>query len=97
MSLPDPTGGEAIIGVAVRDEHGTVHIGRQPARHHNLLRLLHDMGLHCPNPEDQGFALDDGSFVNRRQAWGIARENGQLRPRKPGGYNGPELYSEDLW
>lgn len=66
-------------------------------RKNKVFRPLDDIGAYCPSPDDQGFALDDGSFVNRRQAFGIAWENGQLRPRKPGGYNGPELYSEDLW
>lgn len=86
-----------IVGVAIRDQHGTAHTAPRPARHHDLLRLFHDVGLHCPGPAAQGFVLGDGTFVSRRRAYGIAMNNGQLLPRPAGGYDGPELYSEDLW
>lgn len=97
MASPRQLVEAGIVGVAVRDQHGEVHTLPPPNRHHNVLLAMHHAGLHCPDPADQGFVLDDGSFVNRGQAYLIAWENGQLLPRPAGGYNGPELYSEDLW
>ena len=44
----------------------------------------------------QGFLDEDGKFLNRKEAFTLATESGQIR-RRPGGYDGPELYSEDLW
>lgn len=65
-----------------------------PNRHHDVIRQIG--GIY--GPHEEGFILEDGSFVNREQAYQIAKESGQLkRIISPTNYNGPELYSEDLW
>lgn len=43
--------------------------------------------------ESEGFFTSAGRFLDRKQAMGLARENGQLR--RPTGRD--ELNSEDLW
>jgi hypothetical protein len=45
----------------------------------------------------QGFALDDGRFVDRAEAWTIAKDAGQLLSRAPTDGRGGILYSEDVW
>ena len=61
-----------------------------PARHHDIIRRW-------PKPKhshgEQGFIDDKLGFVSRREAAGIALEQGQIEALKwPG-----QLYSEDLW
>lgn len=68
-----------------------------PARHHNVLRLMTELELFPASPKDQGFLLSDGSYADRRRALKVATAAGQVFPRKPGQYNGPELFSEDVW
>ncbi|MDR1901350.1 MAG: hypothetical protein LBQ88_03570 [Treponema sp.] len=47
---------------------------------------------------DQGFITDKLQFLNRKKALVYAKKTGQFR-RNPGptDYDGPELFSEDLW
>lgn len=45
--------------------------------------------------DQQGFLLNDGRFVNRRQALLIAKRAGQLKNGKSIG--GSQLLSEDVW
>lgn len=63
-----------------------------PNRHHHVIRAIGGI----KGPDVQGFADENGTFLNRRQAMTLAMLNGQLN-RRPGGYQGPELFSEDLW
>jgi len=88
MSLP------MIVGVAVMYAGRVYHLPK-PNRHHDVIRSIPG-GV--KGPDIQGFILDDGKFLSRRYAYRLARDNGQLN-RKPGEqfYQGPELYSEDLW
>ena len=44
----------------------------------------------------QGFYTDRQEFINRHEAYRLALTNEQLK-RHAGGYDGPELFSEDLW
>lgn len=66
-----------------------------PNRHHHV---LWEMPLPCFNDEDgvQGFLDDTGAFLTRREAYRAVVDTPQFK-RKPGGYDGPELFSEDLW
>lgn len=43
---------------------------------------------------EQGFVLEDGSFVNREDAAFIALASGQITKLK---FNPTKLFSEDLW
>jgi len=45
----------------------------------------------------QGFVDREGKFLTRKEAYIVAKENEQLLPRKDNGYQGEELFSEDLW
>jgi len=63
-----------------------------PNRHHDVIRMIG--GVY--GPDVQGFLDANGTFLNRKQAFLIAEQTGQLN-RNPGGYQGPELFSEDLW
>lgn len=44
----------------------------------------------------QGFIANDGKFYNRKDAYVIAKDANQI-VRKEGGYDGDELFSEDLY
>ena len=82
-----------IIGVAVQYD-GTTYSLPAPNRHHHVIRMIG--GINGPHVE--GFLLDTGEFIGRIGARQLAKDNGQLK-RRPGkdNYQGPELYSEDLW
>lgn len=78
---------------------GLVWMLPPPNRHHNVIRMIAEQnGVGVKGPDVQGFVCDTGDFLNRRQAFGLAAVNGQLK-RRPGEkfYQGKELYSEDLW
>jgi hypothetical protein len=81
-----------------------------PGRHHNVLHSLWHQFIgeakdatvqrtHASySGEIQGFLTDKGEFLDRRAALIHARECGQALKRQPGvGYQGDELFSEDLW
>lgn len=69
-----------------------------PARHYSIVQhdecsdsIRHDLRL-------QGFLTSTGRFVNREEAFLIAKEANQIIARADGNiYDGPELYSEDVW
>jgi hypothetical protein len=68
-------------------------------RHHAVihqLAQLREVGEKVHTWE-QGFVTSRLNFVNRKDAYVIAKVAGPLKPRKPGQYQGDELYSEDLW
>lgn len=82
-----------IVGVAVQTAFAVYWLPK-PNRHHDVLQSV---------PGDivdgeEGFLLDDGSFLGRRGAMQLAKDNGQFK-RKRGKqyYQGSELFSEDLW
>lgn len=65
----------------------------RPARHHNIIHSLFEMGATPPIKGESGFILEDGMFVRRGRAIGIAEDHNQLI-RTP---TGNILTSEDLW
>lgn len=82
-----------IVGVAVK-HNGKIYSLPEPNRHHHVLRMIG--GIY--GPHEEGFILDDGVFIGRRLAMCLARDNGQLKRREGSQfYQGPDLYSEDLW
>ena len=46
---------------------------------------------------EQGFMDEKRNFITRSNAFKIAKENGQLLERPINGYQGSDLFSEDLW
>lgn len=68
-----------------------------PARHHVLFLAMEDMEANRGGPENSGFLTSTGRYVDRREAFRIATDARQRLARRPGGYDGPELFSEDVW
>lgn len=69
-----------------------------PARHYDVIRLMHEEGVERPDRGEQGFLTDTNNFVRRKPALMIAENAGQLKRKQgQGTYQGPELFSEDLW
>ena len=83
-----------ITGVAIMYA-GKLYSLPAPKRHHDVIRSIPG-GV--KGPDKQGFVLADGTFLGRKEAMTLAETNGQLK-RRAGKefYQGPELYSEDLW
>ena len=84
-----------IKAAAILTDGGPVYLPR-PARHHDIIRALVEMGAAPPIARDryeQGFILEDGMFVRRKPAIGIASYHYQLMREPTGGI----LTSEDLW
>ncbi len=78
----------------------TVYWQEEPARHHHLLSEMSqdiDKEERQYDEEIQGFLTSDGVFVDRETAMKFAEYHKQLKVRSPDGYNGCELFSEDLW
>jgi hypothetical protein len=65
-----------------------------PNRHHDVIRMIGGID----GPDVQGFLDANGVFLNRTQAFEVATQTGQIkRPDTPVTYQGPRLFSEDLW
>lgn len=78
---------------------GKVYSLPSPNRHHHVL-YSGMMDAKVDGERDvQGFVDDTGRFLNRAEAYVIAKGSGQLDRSKhpPGHYDGTDLYSEDLW
>jgi hypothetical protein len=89
-----------IIAAAIEFGDLVLHLPA-PHRHHHIMRLLHyyfDGRAHTSYADEvQGFLTDKGEFLNRIDAMQHALAAGQTLTRRAGGYDGLELYSEDLW
>jgi len=84
---------QQITHVALKDGK-KVYSLPAPNRHHDVIGMIG--GTH--GQEVQGFLDANGVFLNRKQAFVVAQMTGQLNRRPgPGHYQGPELFSEDLW
>lgn len=86
------------IAAAAIMKGGQVYSLPPPARHHDVLRYMSTLGLRQEGNDEQGFLTECGEFVRRKPAMMIAEHAGQLKRKQgPGTYQGPELFSEDLW
>jgi hypothetical protein len=84
---------QQITHVALKDNN-KIYSLPAPNRHHDVIGMIG--GTH--GQEVQGFLDANGVFLNRKQAFLVAQATGQLNRREgPGHYQGPELFSEDLW
>lgn len=77
---------ETITHVAIMTPHGIRSL-EKPNRHHNLFATYGKL------EGTQGFLTNTGRFVDREEAWFIAREAGQLKIVHKSGF----LFSEDVW
>ena len=89
----DPGHSETIVSAALC-AGDTIISQPAPARHHHLMQTG---AMFHPSIYEQGLLASTGRFVTRTGAKVIADAAGQTLPRKPGGYDGDELFSEDLW
>jgi hypothetical protein len=89
-----------IKAAAIKTVDGEVHWVPAPARHHNVIWLLRDMGysLGRISHGEEGFVTDTDVFVSRAAALDIARSCNQLldQHRTLAEQLG-ELYSEFVW
>ena len=87
-----------VTAAACLDTQNRVWSVPKPARHHDVLWYMKACGATEKDSADsQGFKLSDGSYVDRLAASTIAKNAYQLKERMPGEYDGPELFSEDIW
>lgn len=84
---------QKIVAAAI-ERAGVVCFVPRPGRHSDVIRKMAGMGVPIPINGREGFVTDEGQFVTRRVALGIAEIAGQLLPGK--GVSG-ELFSEDVW
>jgi len=88
---------ETIACAAIRCPHGRVFSLPQPARHHNVIwHMVDEYGYrgHEVGPDYQGFVTSAGRYVDREEAWRIAKAAGQIK--RVTGSEGA-LFSEDMW
>jgi hypothetical protein len=77
-----------VISAAIKLENEKVISISKPKRHHDLLHEIIKK-----NKIEQGFLLNNGTFVDRKSAAKIVLENKQIEKLNwP-----PNLYTEDLW
>lgn len=88
--------GTKIIAAACLKD-GVIFTIPAPARHFDIVHKMHLLGIIQDYSVEQGFLTDTGRFVRRKPAKIMAEKAGQMLPRKEGGYQGPDLFSEDLW
>lgn len=89
---------ERIVAAAVWTRGVAVSLAA-PARHHNIIHALFNVGLHQRGDDVEGFLTSIGRFVCRYEALSIALAREQVTPR---GHerlaNGMQcLFSEDVW
>ncbi len=82
-----------ITHVAIQYNGNTYSLPK-PNRHHHVIRMIGGIS----GPHKEGFLDTEGRFLNRTTAMQVAIAYKQLK-RRPGKefYQGPELFSEDLW
>lgn len=74
---------------------GTVWTMPAPCRHHHVIgNIVRDTRDYVFGDSVQGFITESGHFVDRFEAYKIAKENKQILP---GQGKADRLYSEDLW
>jgi hypothetical protein len=82
-----------IIGVAVIQKQLMICLPK-PNRHHDCIKYaIKTLGLIPPISSKSGFYLEDGRFLDRKDALVYARENNQLINKDAKN----QLYSEDIW
>ena len=88
----------AIKFYIVGDEYPTIMCGK---RHANVFEKMYDLHIkYDKQTAIQGFLTDENSFVDRYEAFEIARAANQLLPEAKEEYKNKittELFSEDVW
>ena len=82
-----------IVRAAIRTADGEVFSVPPPGRHHDVIRVMAEVGADTTHRSEQGFLTSSGVFVDRWTAAILAVKAGQTeKPRW-----GEKLFSEDLW
>ena len=79
---------------------GTIHTLPRPARHGDVMAMHGAVNRRWALADgEQGFTTSEGRFVERDEAYRIAKAAGQIIARQDGhiNTNGGDLFSEDLW
>lgn len=85
---------EIVICAAVVAEDGRIFRGH---RHNNCLALMAELKLHQrKDHEAQGFITSRNRYVDRKEGMKLQLAAG-IKSADPAGYQGNELYSEDLY
>lgn len=87
-----------ITHVAIKYNNRTFSLPA-PNRHHDVIRLIaKENGEGIKGPDEQGFLDNYGNFLTRYEAMQHAIKHNQLiRTNQTNIYQGPKLFSEDLW
>lgn len=82
-----------IVCAANKFENGPMLVGARHFDQHMCIQANY-MGVKGHEPHTQGFIDQHGNFYTRKEAWVIAKENGQII--RDCGCDG-ELFSENLY
>ena len=79
-------------------KEGKIYSGVQGERHFHVIQKMKQdsCSIQTIAASEEGFITDSG-FLDRFDAYRLASNNGQMKPRSPDSYDGKELFSEDLW
>lgn len=88
---------ERITHVACKWQEHFLYKMLPPNRHHNCFREMQKRGFTAWGTEETGFWTSEDRYVDRKEAWQIAKAAGQLLERAPTDGRGGTLYSEDVW
>jgi hypothetical protein len=96
---------ERIIASAVQLENGQIFVGKRHSdAQKNALKILGEEIYSKNKMVRDGFITTLLRFVSRKEAYLIAKSNGQFKRYEiqkacsvENGYDGDELFSEDLW
>jgi hypothetical protein len=91
-----------IIASAIKLKDGQIFVGK---RHADAIYAAHKiLGFEHVSFTEDGFLTSDLRFLTRERAMKYAEAVGQFKREElqalagcKNGYNGPELFSEDLW
>lgn len=87
---------EMITGVALMTNKGEVIALPAPHRHGRLFAVMAVLDISYES-EESGFMTSYGRYINRRDAYRLAKANGQYNRRPYDSCTLEELFSEDLW
>ena len=90
----DASADQELIVCAAISQNGKVHSLPAPARHIDILSDMAARGIRPLVISVQGYITTYGRFVDRVEAFPLARKGGQIKhgPKGP-----PDLYTDDLW
>jgi hypothetical protein len=96
---------EIIIASAIQLANGQVFVGKRHSNaQENAMNILGEDNYFNDRVLGDGFVTSLPRFIDRKEAYILARKNGQFKReenykacRIKNGYDGEELFSEDLW